>query len=155
MSPVTCPACGKRHGSNAGCQSCRDAAARELAKEARDVTHDSLRARAQAALRFGKSPPWYGRLAPKTLFRRLHLLGLLLQDYVRGSYRKIPWRSVAAMAAAAAYVISPLDLIPDFLIPIGWTDDLLVMAIAWMVVKGDLRAYCSWKGLSPERFELD
>jgi uncharacterized membrane protein YkvA (DUF1232 family) len=155
MIPVTCPACGKRRGSNAECQSCRDAAARELANEARDVTHDSLGARAKAALRFGAAPPWYGRFAPKTLFRRLKLLGMLLEDYVRGSYRKIPWRSVAAVAAAAAYVVSPLDLIPDFLIPVGWTDDLLVVAIAWMVVKGDLRTYCAWKGLSPAQFEVD
>lgn len=28
--------------------------------------------------------------------------------------------------ASAAYVISPIDLIPDFIIGIGWVDDIII-----------------------------
>ena len=149
-----CPACGKRRGSNAACPSCRDAAARELAGEARDVTDGTLSSRSEAARRFVERPPWWARLAPAGLIRRVRLATGLVGDYVAGRYRAIPWRSIVVLAAALAYVISPLDLIPDVLVPIGWTDDVLVMAIAWSVVKRDLRAYCAWKGLSPAEFGL-
>jgi uncharacterized membrane protein YkvA (DUF1232 family) len=150
-----CPACGRPRGSNADCFSCRDAAARELAAEARDITDaDALRARADAARRFTESPPWWARLVPARLLSRAKLLGMVVEDYATGRYRKIPWRSAVAMAAALAYVVSPFDLIPDFLVPIGWTDDLLVVALAWRMVKRELREYCAWKGLSPAHFEL-
>jgi len=155
MAPaVPCPSCGKPRGSNAACISCRDAAARELADRARDVTDESLEARGEAGRRFAEHPPWYARLAPRRLLPRVRLLAHLLGDYAHGRYRRIPWASVAAVAAAVAYVIAPLDLIPDFLVPIGWTDDMLVLWLAWRVVKKDLRAYCDWKGLSPAEFEL-
>src|SRR5574341_886378 len=149
-----CPACGKPRGSNAGCRTCRDAAARDLASEARDVTDETLSARSEAGRRFAEHPPWWARLAPASLLRKVRLAAGLLGDYAAGRYRSIPWRSVVFVAAALAYVISPLDLIPDFLVPIGWTDDLLVMAIAWSMVKRDLRSYCAWKGLSPAEFGL-
>ncbi len=150
-----CGRCGKALGSNADCVLCRDAAARELRDAARDVTDgDELRARGEAGARFAERPPWYARFAPKTLLPRLELLSMLIGDYAAGRYRKIPWRSIAVMAAAVAYVVSPFDLIPDFLVPIGWTDDLLVLALAWVIVKKELRGYCEWKGLAPSRYGL-
>ncbi len=117
------------------------------------MTDVSLAARGEAAGRFVDRPPWYARLAPKDVLERTRLLSMVLKDYASGRYR-LPWTAVAACAAAAAYVISPLDLIPDVLVPVGWTDDLLVLAMAWSVVKKELRAYCAWKGVSPAHFGL-
>jgi uncharacterized membrane protein YkvA (DUF1232 family) len=151
---LTCPACGKPQGSNAACLSCRDAAARELAVEARDVTEESLAGRAEIARRFTERPPWYARNRAGKVLTKLRLLWMVLGDYAAGRYRKLPWRSIAVCAAAIAYVISPLDLIPDWIVPIGWTDDLVVLTVAWGVVKRELREYCSWKGLSPAHFGL-
>jgi uncharacterized membrane protein YkvA (DUF1232 family) len=150
----TCASCGKPLGSSAACLSCREAAARDLADRARDVTDDSLRARGEAGRRFAENPPWYARLAPRWLVARVSLLASVVADCAAGRYRKLPWRSVAALAAALAYVISPFDLIPDFLVPIGWTDDMLVLVIAWRVLRKELRQYCEWKGLPPGEYGL-
>lgn len=151
---LTCPACGKPQGTNAACLSCRDAAARELAEEARDVTEESLPGRAEEARGFLERPPWYARTRAGKVFTRLRLLWMVVSDYAAGRYRKVPWKAVVVCAAAMAYVISPLDLIPDWLVPIGWTDDLLVLALAWTMVKRELREYCAWKGVSPAHFGL-
>ena len=153
-APISCPACGRPKGSNAECFSCRDAAARELAGEAKDITDQALAARAEAGRRFEEDPPWYARFAPKNLMPRLRLLWMMASDYARGSYRKVPWKTMAITAGAIAYVISPLDIIPDVLIPVGWTDDMLVLGIAWTMIKRELREYCAWKGLSPTHFNL-
>jgi uncharacterized membrane protein YkvA (DUF1232 family) len=154
-APFICPACGKLQGTNAECLSCRDAAAKELAREARDVTDEAaLAARAEAARRFGENPPWYARYGAGRVLTRLRLLRKVVGDFASGRYRRMPWRSVAVCAAAIAYVVSPFDLIPDFLVPVGWTDDLLVLALAWGVVKKELREYCAWKGVSPAHFGL-
>jgi uncharacterized membrane protein YkvA (DUF1232 family) len=154
VAPRTCPACGRPQGSNAECLSCREAAARELAAEAEDVTPVALEDRAARVGRFLDRPPWYARAAPGRLLERVRLLLMVVNDYASGRYRQVPWRAVAAIVAAIAYVASPMDLIPDFLVPIGWTDDLLVVALAWRLVKKELRAYCEWKGLSPAHFGL-
>jgi uncharacterized membrane protein YkvA (DUF1232 family) len=152
VAPRLCPACGKPQGSNAGCLSCRDAAAKELARGARDVTDAGERA--EAAGRFLDRPPWYARLGAGRVLTRLRLLRMILGDYATGAYRQVPWRSIAVCGAAVAYVILPFDLIPDWIVPIGWTDDLLVLALAWGMVKRELREYCAWKGVSPAHFGL-
>ncbi len=154
MEPRTCPACGRPQGSNAECLSCRDTVARELATEARDVTPAAV---SQAAGRLGAflgRPPWWARAAPGRLRARIRLRWMVVRDYADGRSRQMPWRAIAALVAATAYVLTPVDLIPDFLVPAGWTDDLLVVGMTWGLLKRELRAYCAWKGLAPAHFGL-
>jgi uncharacterized membrane protein YkvA (DUF1232 family) len=134
--------------------SCRDAAARDLAREAHDITPDQIARHAEEAGRFVERPPWWARRSPGALRSKLRLLWMVLRDYANGSYRKVPWRAVAALAAAVVYVVTPFDLVPDFLVPLGFTDDLLAVAMTWGMVKRELRTYCEWKGLSPAHFGL-
>jgi uncharacterized membrane protein YkvA (DUF1232 family) len=109
---------------------------------------------ADAAGRFLDRPPWWARRVPPNLLAKLRLLWMVLRDYANGSYRKLPWKAVAALTAALIYVVTPFDLIPDFLGPLGFTDDILVVALTWGLVKQELRDYCAWKGLSPAHFGL-
>ena len=152
MAVTACPACGAPKGSNAGCLSCREAAAGAL-RGAEDVTPGRVAEAERRAGAYVASPPWWARRAPVGLMGRLRLLWLLLRDFTQGRYR-LPWRAVAAVAAAALYVVSPIDLIPDFLGPIGFTDDALVVALVWGLLKKELVRYCEWKGLSPDHFGL-
>lgn len=155
MAKRTCPACGRTLGTNGDCVTCRDSAASELAKEARDVTPESLPDRAAALGRFLSTPPWYARRTPGAFRAKLRLLWMVFRDYLNGSYRRVPWKALAALVAAVAYVLSPVDLVPDFLAPAGFADDLLVLALTWGLVKRELRDYCAWKGLSPSHFGLE
>jgi len=154
MARRDCPSCGRRLGSNAECAACRTAAAGELASRARDVTERQVRDAAERGRAFVEKPPWYARHGPARVFSHLDLARRVLGDYVAGRYRRMPWVSLAALTAAVLYVISPIDLIPDFLVPIGWTDDLLVMALAWQFLRGDLRRYCEWRGIEPAEYGL-
>lgn len=52
------------------------------------------------------------------------LVGRLLLD------SRVPIRAKVALGAAAAYVASPVDLVPEFIPIIGWADDLLVIMFA-------------------------
>ena len=154
MPPAPCPACGGTAGCNAACLSCRDAAARELSREAEDVTPEQV-ARAEArAGRYLARPPWWARRAPAGLLERLRLLWLVLRDAARGEYR-VAWRALATLAAAALYLVAPFDLVPDLLGPLGFLDDALVVSLAWGLVRRELLDYCRWKGLSPAHFGLE
>jgi len=70
----------------------------------------------------------------------------LMDDFRTGTYRTIPWRSLAVCAAAILYVANPADVVPDFLAGFGLLDDLAVTAFAARVIRDDLKAYCEWKG---------
>lgn len=75
----------------------------------------------------------------------LKLLFELVNDYRKGEYREIPWTSIAAIIGALLYVLSPIDLIPDFVPVIGLLDDAAVVALCLRAIDGDLQAYKKWK----------
>lgn len=154
MASRRCPACDRPQGTNASCLSCREAAARELATAARDITPESLPEHTSRIGAFLHRPPWWARASPGKLRARLRLFWMVLRDSADGSYRHVPAKAIAALLAAGAYVVSPVDVVPDFLVPAGWADDLLLVAMAWSFVKRELRAYCACKGLAPAHFGL-
>ena len=42
---------------------------------------------------------------------------------------RVPWYAKAAAACVAAYALSPIDLIPDFIPVVGYIDDLILVPI--------------------------
>lgn len=154
MRKPVCPACGRAIGSNAECLSCREAAAKELAREAEDITPPLVSERASAVERFLNRQPWYARVGRAGFYERVRLLRMILKDYWKGDYREVPVKAVSVIGAAVAYALSPADLIPDWLIPAGSLDDVLVVGLACALVKRELRDYCAFRKLSPEHFGL-
>ncbi len=62
--------------------------------------------------------------------RDAHTLYLCARD------PRVPWHVKALAAFVAAYVLSPIDLIPDFIPVLGLIDDLLLAPLGiWIVVK--------------------
>ena len=47
------------------------------------------------------------------LFQDLKLLIPLIKDYWKGTYRDVSVKSIVIFVVALAYIISPIDLIPD------------------------------------------
>lgn len=58
----------------------------------------------------------------------------------------MPWYAKALAIAVAAYALSPIDLIPDFIPVIGYLDDLILLPIgirlAIALVPDDVMAEC-------------
>lgn len=75
----------------------------------------------------------------------VQILFNLIRDYANGHYREIPFNIVAAIGAALIYVLSPLDLIPDFIPVVGYLDDAAVIAFCLNLVERDLVSYKVWK----------
>lgn len=47
---------------------------------------------------------------------------------------RVPWYAKAIAAAVAAYALSPIDLIPDFIPVLGYLDDLLILPLGVLLV---------------------
>ena len=69
----------------------------------------------------------------------------LIRDYRSGEYRQVPWKTIAAVGGALLYVLTPIDLIPDFIPVIGLLDDAGVLAACLKLVGDDLEAYEEWR----------
>lgn len=49
---------------------------------------------------------------------------------------RVPWYAKALAGLVAAYALSPIDLIPDFIPVLGYVDDLIIVpAGVWLVVR--------------------
>jgi uncharacterized membrane protein YkvA (DUF1232 family) len=46
---------------------------------------------------------------------------------------RVPWYAKATAGAVAAYALSPIDLIPDFIPIIGYLDDLVIIPLGIML----------------------
>ena len=68
----------------------------------------------------------------------------LLKDWYMGNYKKIPFRMVASIAVAMLYLVSPLDVVPDWLPFGGLLDDALVLAAVFTMSRRDLDEYLAW-----------
>ena len=77
----------------------------------------------------------------------------LIRDWFNGSYDKVPARMIVSLAGALIYLVSPLDLIPDWVPMAGLVDDAAMLAFVFQLSKVDLNAYRRWKGL--QRVEDD
>ncbi len=70
--------------------------------------------------------------------RDVHALYLAARD------PRVPWYAKAASVAVAAYALSPIDLIPDFIPVLGYVDDLIIVplgiVLATRLIPGSLMA---------------
>lgn len=74
----------------------------------------------------------------RTIKRDVVALWLAARD------RRVPWYAKAAAGAVAAYALSPIDLIPDFIPVLGYLDDLVIVPLgivfAVRLIPSDLMA---------------
>ena len=79
------------------------------------------------------------------LIGNFKLLYSLIKDYWKGEYRDVsPW-SILVFIAGIIYVISPIDIIPDFLPLVRQIDDALILILCMYFLEKDLHKYKEWK----------
>lgn len=65
----------------------------------------------------------------------------MLGDIFTGKYKKIPVGTIAAIVGTLLYVLSPVDLIPDFIPVIGYLDDAAILAACLNFTRFDVEEY--------------
>ena len=82
------------------------------------------------------------------LFHTAHTLVRLVRSYVGGEYRQIHTTTIVSGVGVLLYVLSPIDLVPDFIPVVGFLDDLSL--ISWFVGKfnGEIVRFREWEETS-------
>ena len=84
---------------------------------------------------------------------------------------RVPWYAKALALAVAAYALSPIDLIPDFIPVLGYLDDLIIVPLGILLVvrlipaptdgriprasRGPRRAPAQFRRSARDRHDLD
>ena len=55
------------------------------------------------------------------------------------------WTLFAAFAIGAAYLASPIDIVPDVIPFAGWIDDIMILTAVVRLARFDLERYRRWK----------
>lgn len=75
----------------------------------------------------------------------LRLLQGLCVAWWRGEYRVISNQALLAVVAGLVYLVTPLDGLPDWLLGIGFIDDLAVLAWVLRTWSDELQAFRVWR----------
>jgi uncharacterized membrane protein YkvA (DUF1232 family) len=83
-----------------------------------------------------------GPLTP--LKRDLQAMLRLMRAYGEGSYRQVSGRNLALAGLGLLYLVSPLDVVPDFLLG-GFADDAAVIGFVLRKIRNELVAFEAWE----------
>ncbi|MDE3041330.1 MAG: DUF1232 domain-containing protein [Nitrospirota bacterium] len=79
------------------------------------------------------------------LLKDIQLLVRLLKASMSGVYTGLSVRKLVAIVAAILYLISPLDVIPDFIPVVGYVDDAAVIAWVMKSIAEELKDFKIWE----------
>jgi len=79
------------------------------------------------------------------LLRDLQLLVRILKASVRGAYTGLSVHKLVTIVSAILYLISPLDVIPDFIPVVGYVDDAAVIAWVLKSIAEELKDFKMWE----------
>ena len=69
----------------------------------------------------------------------------LVGDYLHGNYKKVSKTSLLLIIGSLLYLLNPMDLVPDFLLGVGFLDDLAVFTYMIKKIRQELDKYRNWK----------
>ena len=73
-------------------------------------------------------------------FADLRSLKELFAAWMKGAYR-FSRKSILYIVAALIYFVNPFDLIPDFIIGLGFADDAAVLAFVLRTIRSEVERY--------------
>lgn len=81
----------------------------------------------------------------KGFLRQLKLLVRMVRAHINGSYRAFAPMTLLMFVFALLYFITPIDLIPDFVPALGFTDDIAVAIMIMRRFSTDIEKYREWE----------
>ncbi|MFJ4443824.1 YkvA family protein [Pseudomonas sp. NPDC089422] len=83
------------------------------------------------------------------------LLQSLCLAWWRGEYRAISPKALVTIVAGLLYFVSPIDAIPDWILGVGFLDDIAVLGWVLKTVADELARFKAWRdSQAPERLRV-
>ena len=74
----------------------------------------------------------------------MDLLIRMVGAWTRGEYRRVPVKTIITGLAALLYFVNPVDMIPDFLLGLGFLDDVTIISFVFNSIRKDIGEFSQW-----------
>jgi uncharacterized membrane protein YkvA (DUF1232 family) len=78
-------------------------------------------------------------------WEKLQLFFDLVNAYSKGEYRNVAPTTILTIIGAILYFVSPLDVVPDFLVGLGILDDAAVISFTLKKLSVEINEFKKWK----------
>ncbi len=89
-----------------------------------------------------------GSIESSSFVKQLKLLIRMVRAHINGAYRAFAPMTLIMFSFALIYFITPIDLIPDFIPALGFTDDIAVALMIMRRFSRDIEEYKQWEEMS-------
>ncbi|OIN68384.1 hypothetical protein BLD48_00485 [Exiguobacterium sp. KRL4] len=79
------------------------------------------------------------------VFSPVRLLIDMVRAYQSGEYRNIRRTTILKVIGALIYLVSPIDLVPDFVLGFGFADDIAIILFVTKTVFEELTRFSDWQ----------
>ncbi|WP_066252348.1 YkvA family protein [Neobacillus drentensis] len=79
------------------------------------------------------------------VWEKLQLFFDLVKAYTKGEYKNVSPSTILTIIGTLLYFVSPLDLVPDFIIGLGILDDAALIGFTVKKISSELDAFSKWK----------
>jgi uncharacterized membrane protein YkvA (DUF1232 family) len=79
------------------------------------------------------------------VWEKLQLFFELIKAYFKGEYRNVSKGTILTILGAIIYFVSPIDMVPDFIVGLGILDDAAVIGFAIKKISVELEDFQRWK----------
>ncbi len=69
----------------------------------------------------------------------------MTRAYIAGEYKQLPVRTIIMVVSSLIYFVSPIDVVPDTIPVLGYTDDAAVLVACAAFIKPDLDRFIEWR----------
>jgi len=84
--------------------------------------------------------PWARLRRFYGLFKKRNIILPMFREVFAGTY-KMPVLTLLLFIASFFYILSPVDIIPDWIVVLGWIDDLILFSYASKFLEKELVRY--------------
>lgn len=78
-------------------------------------------------------------------WEKLQLFFELVKAYSKGEYKNVSRSTILTVIGTLLYFVSPLDLVPDFILGLGILDDAALIGYSVKKISTELDAFKKWK----------
>ncbi len=91
-----------------------------------------------------RSVNWNG-IQRHTVQEKFMVCMRMAKAYANGSYREVPWKTIVIILAALIYFLNPIDIIPDVIPVLGFSDDFAVLAWVYHSIGSEVEKFLIWE----------
>ncbi|MFK7951653.1 MAG: YkvA family protein [Ekhidna sp.] len=76
---------------------------------------------------------------------KLDLLLRMAKAHIAGEFKAFSWKTILLIIFGLLYFIAPLDVIPDFLPALGYSDDVSIVYFIFQKLSEDIERFSEWE----------